>query len=267
MSGNVELYNNVYGNPAAAAYREIRNETYGEDFGQTGWMTPEEFHKIPDYLALTQASYVLEVGSGAGGCALHLAGALSCRVIGLDLNAEAIRSSNALAQARGLAGLVEFKQGNASERLPFEDGSLDAAYSNDAICHVPGRAALLAEFHRVLKSGGRLLYSDALVVSGLLTNEELATRSSIGYYLFAPIGENERLIEASGFKLLSVSDATESTAAIAQRWHGARARRKADLIRLEGEANFSGLQKFLKCVHTLTREKRLSRFLFLARKK
>lgn len=267
MPSKVDLYNNAYGNPAAAAYREIRNETYGEDLGQTGWMTPQEFHEIPHHLALTNASYILEVGSGAGGCALHLAGALSCRVVGLDLNAEGVRNSNSLAQDRGLSGLASFLQADAGKRLPFDDASLDAAYSNDAICHIPERAALLAEFHRVLKSGGRLLYSDALVVSGVVTNEELATRSSIGYYLFAPMGENEKLIEAANFKLLRVIDTSESTAAIAQRWHDARARRKAALISLEGEANFSGLQKFLECVHTLTSEKRLSRFLYLAQKK
>jgi len=38
------------------------------------------------------------------------------------------------------------------------------------------------------------------------------------------------------------------------------------LVPIEGEANFTGLQKFLQCVHTLSSEKRLSRFLYLARK-
>ncbi len=266
LSGNVDLYNTAYGNPAADAYREIRNETYGEDFGQTSWMTSAEFHEIPHHLALTNISYVLELGSGAGGCAVHLAGALNCRVIGLDLNAEGVRNSNALAQTRGLASLVSFQQTDAGKRLPFDDGSFDAAYSNDAFCHIPNRAALLPELHRVLKPGGRLLYSDALVVTGLVTNEELATRGSIGYYLFAPAGENEKLIKAAGFQLLSVTNTSENAANIAKRWHDARASRKAALIPIEGEANFSGLQKFLECVRTLTSEERLSRFLYLAQK-
>jgi hypothetical protein len=34
----------------------------------------------------------------------------------------------------------------------------------------------------------------------------------------------------------------------------------------EGEANFEGLQRFLRCVHTLSVEKRLSRFAYLAQK-
>jgi len=33
---------------------------------------------------------------------------------------------------------------------------------------------------------------DTMVVTGILSHEELATRSSIGFYLFVPPGENER---------------------------------------------------------------------------
>ena len=50
----------------------------------------------------------------------------------------------------------------------------------------PGRLALLRELWRVLKPGGRMIFSDALVVGGTLSNEEIATRSLIGYYLFVP---------------------------------------------------------------------------------
>ena len=118
----------------------------------------------------------------------------------------------------------------------------------------------------MLKPDGRLLFSDALVIGGMLSNEELAIRSSIGYYLFVPRGENEKLIEAAGFNLVSVTDTTEKAAAIAKRWHDGREKRRSELITLEGEANFHGLQKFLACVKNLTGEKRLLRLVYLARK-
>jgi len=38
------------------------------------------------------------------------------------------------------------------------------------------------------------------------------------------------------------------------------------LLPIEGQTNFNGLQRFLTCVHGLTREQRLSRFLYLASK-
>jgi SAM-dependent methyltransferase len=266
MSAKVDLYNSSYGYPDADAYREIRTDTYGQDFGQTSWMTCEEFREIPQMLALSSASRVLEIGSGAGGCALHLAGAFKCRVVGLDVNAEGVRQANRRAKEQHLAALVKFEQADASQRLSFGDNQFDAAYSNDAVCHLANRAGVLAELRRVLKPGGRLLFSDALVITGLVTNDELATRSSIGYYAFAASGENERLIAEAGMELLGRTDTTENAAAISKRWHDARAARRSVLIPIEGEQNLAGLQKFLKCVHTLSSEKRLSRFLYLARK-
>ena len=58
---------------------------------------------------------------------------------------------------------------------------------------------MLGEMFRVLKAGGRMLFSDALVVGGMVSHEEIATRSSIGFYVYSPPGENERLIARAGF--------------------------------------------------------------------
>jgi len=120
---------------------------------------------------------------------------------------------------------------------------------------------------RILKLGGRMLFSDALVVGGMLSHEEVATRSSIGFYVYSPPGENERLIEQAGFRLIHVTDTTESAARIAKQWHQAREKRKKELVALEGNRNFEGLQRFLSCVHSLTSERRLLRYLYLADKR
>jgi ubiquinone/menaquinone biosynthesis C-methylase UbiE len=266
MSGNVDLYNSSYGNPDVDAYHEVRVETYGEDYGQTSWMNSEEFHEIPHLLGLTSASMVLEIGSGAGGCGIHLAGALNCRVIGLDVNAEGVRLANQRAKIQRLDALVRFEEVDASKRLPFEENVFDGAYCNDAICHLPNRTGVIAEIRRVLKPGGRLLFSDALVIAGLVTSDELARRSSVGFYVFAAAGENERLIAEAGMELLQAVDTTANVATISKRWHDARFARRFALVPIEGESNFNNLQDFLKCVHTVSSEKRMLRFLYLARK-
>jgi hypothetical protein len=111
-----------------------------------------------------------------------------------------------------------------------------------------------------------LLFSDALVLNGPLTNEEIAARSSIGYYVFVPRGENERLIREAGLTFVQVRETTEQAANISQRWRDARERRKNVLLKMEGKANFEGLQRFLACVHTLTAEKRLARLVYVAAK-
>jgi len=264
---NVDLYNTSYGNYALTVYGEIRVETYGEDFGQTSWVTTAESREIPTLLKLSNESSVLEIGCGSGGYAVHLAKSLGCRILGLDINAEGVRNANVLAEQAKVGATARFQQFDVSQPLPAKDGTFDAIYSNDVLCHVPHRGHVLSNLFRVLNPGGRFLFSDALVIGGLVSHEEIATRSSIGLYFFSPTGENERFIKQAGFNLLEARDTTESAATLSRRWHDARERRKAALLAIETEANFNGLQRFLTCVHALTSERRLLRFLYVMEKR
>jgi ubiquinone/menaquinone biosynthesis C-methylase UbiE len=244
----------------------VRIETYGEDLGQTSWVTKEESGEIPQLIELRSDSFVLEVGCGSGGYALHLAQQVGCRIAGLDINTSGVRNANQLALATGLASKVRFEQCDASKGLPFDDNTFDAVFSNDVLCHLQRRPNVLGDMFRTLKPGGRMLFSDALVVGGMLSHEEIATRSSIGFYVYSPPGENERLIEQAGFRHIRVTDTTGSAARIAKQWHHAREKRKEELAAAEGSINFEGLQRFLSCVHILTEERRLLRYLYFARK-
>jgi SAM-dependent methyltransferase len=267
MPDNVELYDGAYGNYASDVYRQVRIETYGEDFGQTSWVTTEESEEIPRSLALTGDSSVLEIGCGSGAYALHIAQEFSCRIIGLDINELGIRTANQLAISAGMAQKVRFEVCDVSQGLPFADATFDAVFANDVLCHIPGRPSLLCEIHRVLKPGvGRMLFSDALVIGGLITHHEIATRSSIGFYIFSPPGENERWIRNAGFSDIKVLDTTESAARTAAKWHDARQKHKERLVDAEGIAEWEGLQRFLSCVRALTEERRLLRLLYQAQK-
>jgi SAM-dependent methyltransferase len=266
MPPKFDLYNNAYGNYGSDAYRNVRIETYGEDFGQTSWVTTEESAEIPQLLGLAPDSYVLEVGCGSGGYALHLAEKIGCRILGLDINESGIRNANQLAQAAGLASLASFQQVDASKDLPFDEETFDAAFSNDVLCHLPGRLGVLAEIFRVLKPNGRILFSDALVIARMISAEEIATRSSIGFYEYSAPGENERLMDQVGFSGIRAIDTTENAARISQRRHDAREKHKSDLVAAEGAANFEGLQRFLSSVHILSTENRLLRYLYFATK-
>jgi ubiquinone/menaquinone biosynthesis C-methylase UbiE len=264
VAQRVDLYDSAYGNYESDTYRQVRLETYGEDLGQTSWVTTEESNEIPQLIDLSHNSFVLELGCGSGGYALNLAERVGCRLVGLDINAPGVRNANQLALTRGLAPQVRFEECDVSKNLPFDDQTFDAVFSNDVLCHLPGRIEVLGEMFRVLKPGGRMLFSDALVVGGMLSHEEIATRSSIGFYVYSPPGENERLLERAGFRQIRVTDTTESAVRIAKQWHQAREKRKEKLVAAEGNINFEGLQRFLSCVHILTREKRLLRYLYFA---
>ena len=267
MAGTVNLYDNAYSHYGEEVYRDVRVDTYGEDLGQTGWTTTEESREIPRSLRLTPALEALEIGCGSGRYALQIAATFGCGLQGLDLNAPGIQNANRLAKEQNLAARVCFEVADCSGPLPFPDSSFGAAFSNDVLCHIPGRLALLRQVFRVLKTGAHFLFSDALIIGGVVSHEEIATRSSIGYYLFSPPGENERLLEFAGFRVLSVLDTTKNAAALSLRWRDARQKRSGALTAIEGKKNFDGLQQFLSNVHTLTSERRLLRLLYLAQKR
>ena len=263
----VDLYDTAYENYGVDVYAQIRTETYGEDLGQTSWVTTRESNEIPRLLELAETSRIIEVGCGSGRYALRVAAQTGSRILGLDVNPYGIQTANALASTQGLESLVKFQECDASKPLAFDDGAFDAVFSNDVLCHLPGRPAVLSELARVLRPGGKLLFSDALIVGGFITNEELATRSSIGFYVFSSPGANEHLIETAGFELLQTMDTTESVALLARRWCDARDRRSDELSAREGQANYEGLQRFLSFTHILASERRLLRMVYLARKR
>jgi SAM-dependent methyltransferase len=264
--GTVDLYDNVYSDFASDAEAAVRREAYGEDLGQSSWLTAAEWLGFADRLGVDARSDVLEVGSGSGGPAVYLAAARGCRVTGVDINEHGVKNARILAESRRLSDRARFETVDAGRPLPFADNRFDAIVSNDAMCHIAGRPAVLRDWHRVLKPGGRALFTDALVVTGPVSHQELATRSSIGYYLFVPPGTNERMLQDAGFELKAVEDVTGNAADVASRWHDARARHRTALVGREGEDNFEGLQRFLRCVHTLSLERRLSRYAYLAEK-
>jgi SAM-dependent methyltransferase len=92
----------------------------------------------------------LDAGCGTGGTLARLAAPLALRGFGLDTSPLALR----LASRRGLTRLA---RGDAG-RLPFAAAAFDAATSIDVLCHRDvDPAAALAELHRCLRPGGRLV--------------------------------------------------------------------------------------------------------------
>jgi SAM-dependent methyltransferase len=259
---HVPLYASAYA--GFSAREQVRRQTYGDDLGQSGWLTVDELERFAEWLGLDARTRLLDVGCGAGGPALRLAETLGLTVVGVDVLGEGIATARQLARERGLDGRATFMQVDAGGQLPFEDASFDAALSVDAMCHLPDRLRILKELHRVTSAGARILFTDPTILTGLVTSAELAARSSIGVYVFSIASANEQLIGESGLELVRCEDLTENMAAIAGRWHDARTQFSDALIADEGAPTFERVQGFLANCHLLASERRLSRYVYLA---
>jgi len=260
----VAHYDANYSQFSTELYATIRREAFGDDIGQHSWLTADEHDLFIGWMGLNEQSRVLDVACGSGRTTLRIANRTGCSVHGVDTHAAAIAEARTAAEQEHLTTRATFERADASQRLPLADAAFDALICIDAINHLPNRPAVLTDWARILRPGAVLVFTDPIVVTGPLTNEEMTIRSSIGFFLFVPPGVDERFLADAGFDVTDVVDRTENMAVTAYERMQARQRYEKDLRTIEGNETFEGQQLFLETASQLAADRRLSRFAFRA---
>ena len=114
---------------------------------------------------ITSKDRVLDVGGAFGGPARILATEIGCQVTVIDLTEGYCRLGEKLTERTGLTERVHFQQGNALD-LPFEAGSFDVVWTQHSSMNIANKELLYTQFHRVLRTGGRLALHEVMVGSG-----------------------------------------------------------------------------------------------------
>jgi ubiquinone/menaquinone biosynthesis C-methylase UbiE len=180
---------------------------------------------------------VLEIACGRGGLALRLADMAGERMhfVAADFSLTAVAKGHALAHERRCRS-ISWHVGDA-QLLSYSDKVFDTVISCETIEHLPSPRAALAEFHRVLKPGGRLflttpnyfgpigLYRGYLRLTGRRFTEEdqpinrflmlpqtvswvrriglrVTSVDAVGHYLLWPGRKPYRLLEFDSWKPL-----------------------------------------------------------------
>ncbi|WP_231744241.1 methyltransferase domain-containing protein [Stieleria neptunia] len=138
---------------------------------------------------LNQHSTVIDVGSGYGGAARRMVERFGCRVTCVNLSETENARNRRLNEQAGVADRIDVVDGSFEE-LPFEGGLFDAAWSQDAILHAGNRPRVLGEVDRVLKPGGRFVFTDPMqsndcpdgVLDPILARIHLADLGSPKFY-------------------------------------------------------------------------------------
>jgi ubiquinone/menaquinone biosynthesis C-methylase UbiE len=106
-------------------------------------------HEYADF----KSKRVLDVGSG-NGYVLSRYAQQGARVDGVDITPKAIELCQQRFAHAGLAGNFQVAR---AEELPFDDAAFDCVCSMGVLHHVTDTERAVAEIHRVLKPGGRLV--------------------------------------------------------------------------------------------------------------
>lgn len=152
----------------------------GEDIHVGLYQSPDEPIKIAsrrtvDHLAdrlgnVRVDDHGLDLGSGYGGAARRLVDRFGCKVTCLNLSEAENERNRALSEQAGVSDRIEVIDG-AFENVPLDDASVDFVWSQDAILHSGDRRRVLAEVHRVLRPGGRFVFTDPMRSDGATPDE------------------------------------------------------------------------------------------------
>ena len=131
---------------ASGQWDHLRAELFGDRF---------HLHAL---LALIDPAMTIgDLGCGTGQVS-ELVAPHVAKVIAVDGSTDMVQAARKRLKS---ANNVDVRRGDM-EALPIDDAQLDAAVVALVLHHVPEPARALAEMHRVLKSGGRVLIADML---------------------------------------------------------------------------------------------------------
>jgi SAM-dependent methyltransferase len=156
--------------------------------------TADHNQMVLEDLAVTPESRVLEVGFGGAALLQKLCEqAPGGFVAGLDVSEEMIALARRRLRRLIASGRLEVHRGSV-ESMPFRDGEFDRACSVNTIYFWRDLAKGLAEFHRVIRPGGRL-------VLGFVAAEDVRG-AGLDQQGFSPYSqaETESALDAAGFQ-------------------------------------------------------------------
>ncbi|MES2345375.1 MAG: methyltransferase domain-containing protein [Chlamydiota bacterium] len=179
---------------------------YGEGMMSEGGAEGIEY--LFDGIAL-DGKVALDIGSGLGGAAFHLADKHAMQVVGLEVNSWMVAESKTRMPIH-LKSRVDFLQSSSNSSWPILGESFDMIYSKGVFTHIETKNGMLQECHRLLKNEGLLVISDCLSsqekrwgknIARLVELEKLPifAESESGYI---------ELLKKNGFNLLSVRNDT-----------------------------------------------------------
>lgn len=202
--------NGQYSRSSILRYEKI----FGEHYISTGGAetTADLCARLGD--SLRPGVRVLDVGSGIGGAAFHLAKTYGAKVTGIDLAEEMVSIALERAQQEGLSESVTFVLGDVLD-VAF-DQPFDVIWSRDALMHVPDKPRLFSRLYNLLDNGGRIVITDYARGKSPGSPEFEQYIVKTGYHVVEP-EQYGQLLRGAGFVDVAVDDATPKFLDILQR--------------------------------------------------
>lgn len=221
------------------ANRLIRGAIWDKDkdIGQQSFITPDYLDKLIYTLGIDENSYVLDVGSGAGGPALYIVSKTGCRICGIEINEVGVNVSEKLAKNSGLDDKTEFHLGDAMN-MPFGDNTFDMAISLNVMNVFRDKTGLFKEVLRVLKPSG--LWAFLSGTFEMPDDDEIKNRMARGYLIpqyYDSIKSYRNMLNNAGFVIEEITEYVADFRIQVKKWGDAYKRYLNEIAKEQGREN------------------------------
>lgn len=162
---------------------------------------------------INESTHVLDLCCGLGGPARYLAYHHGCRVTGVDMNTDRLAGAVRLTERTKLQDRVLFHHANALQ-TGLADETFDVIVSQEAFCHIPDKKTLIAECVRLLKPGGRIVYTDILARNSMTNEIRSRLENEMAFSELSTLEQYCHLLEEKGCQVVEVEDLSDDWAQI-----------------------------------------------------
>lgn len=174
---------------------------------------------ITALLNLASGKSLIEVACGVGTTALFVAQTTGARVQATNISETQLAEARERAASAGLADRVAFAFGDYHE-IDASAGTYHAWLCQEALLYARDRSQVFAEARRVVKPGGRLVFTDLTLATALTRSEREVFMADIRAPHLWPLAEYDAFARSSGLTLVARHDwalhAERTFAAVAQ---------------------------------------------------
>jgi ubiquinone/menaquinone biosynthesis C-methylase UbiE len=232
-----ERFEQKYKNSQSGVMLSIERQVCGCDYGGNSWTTRGQAQNIESLLGLKPGFRFLDLGAGSGWPGLYLAKSSGC-----DLR---IACANAT-------------------RLPFRNSCFDAISHSDLLCCLKQKRDVLESCSRVLRKGGRMVFTVISMAANLSQAERENTLATAPEYVESGI-DYLTMLEQSGWSVIDNQDLSAAYAASCHRQVKAMKENKDDYIAINGASDYGDRLTRYASKFSALEEGRLRRELFVAK--